>query len=247
MFFYCLQHHYFIITNLRNPFEKKNAILTSKAGTSIEVESTSTIQNASPVPSRHLKVINRHNLHVPDPGGSKLTINTAFGSQNIDHGGEETRRSLMPRRVLSSIASSSDEHNRSQCMLNKVRESKSLDPLPVVRNNRPIDLIGQFLRVPRRPTKSLENCDKCGDTIQIIALPEDKMINNNFPNGNLANISLISDENNYAEDAQSPLLNPTTQPVPAIIRRRGGSGFEEPVENDASKRYGLSQVIRSTN
>lgn len=193
------------------------------------MESTSTIQNASPLPSRHLKV-NRHNLHVPDPTGSKLTINTAFGSQIID-ASDDQRRGIRPRRVLSSIASSSDEHNKSQGMLNKIRGSKSLDPLPLAKNKQAaVDLIGQFINVPKRSTRSLENCDKCGGDIQIIAIPEDKLMNNNFPNGNLVN------DVGYREDVEAPLLA-VPQNI-TMMRKRGGSNVDDGLgENDNSKRY----------
>lgn len=199
-------------------------------GTSIEVESTSTLQNSSPLPNRHSK-LNRHNLHVPDLG-SKLTLNTAFGSQYIEP--NEERRAPRPRRVLSSIASSSDEHSKSQGMLNKVRESKSLDPIPLISSNKLIEKSTELLPVVKRSTRSLENCDKCGDGIQIIAIPENRLVNNNFPNGNIVNIS--QEENlNFIEDAQVPLLNPTTN-VMVLHRRRVGSGGEDTLEEHASKR-----------
>lgn len=102
------------------------------SGTSIDIESSSTLQNYSPVvQARHFLKVNRNNLHVPDPGGSKLTINTAFGSQIIE-APEEGRQKPRPRRILSSIASSSDEPHKSFGWLNKARESKSWDPLPFV-------------------------------------------------------------------------------------------------------------------
>lgn len=169
--------------------------------------------------------INRHNLHVPDSGS------TAFGSQYIEP--TEERRGLRPRRVLSSIASSSDEHSKSQGMLNKVRESKSLDPLPLV-HNRLLEKSNELLPFIKRSTRSLENCEKCGDNIQIIAIPENRLLNNNFPNGNIVNIS--QEENvNFIEDAQVPLLNPTTNAM-VLHRRRIGSGGEDTAEEQASKR-----------
>ncbi|KAJ8981638.1 hypothetical protein NQ317_000866 [Molorchus minor] len=206
-------------------------------GTSIEVESTSTIQNMSPVPNRYHLKVNRHNLHVPDPVGSKLTINTAFGSQIMEVS-QETRRSVRPRRILSSIASSSDEYNKSQGMLNRMRESKSLDPLPIGKH-KAIELIDKFLKAPTRSARSLENCDKCGD-IQIIAIPDDKLMNNNFPNGNLVNITL-DETNNYMEDVQVPLLNANQNP--AIIRRRGGSAVDDIPESDFSKRWRSLETV----
>ncbi|KAJ8947966.1 hypothetical protein NQ318_021064, partial [Aromia moschata] len=172
----------------------------------------------------------RHSSVPRDPIGSKLTINTAFGSQIIE-APEESRRSVRPRRVLSSIASSSEEHSKSQGMLNRVRESKSLDPLPIGKNSKAMDLIDKFLKAPARSTRSLENCDKCGD-IQIIAIPDDKLMNNNFPNGNLVNIT-TDDTNNYMEDVQVPLLN--TPQNPAMIRRRGTSAIDDIPESEFSK------------
>ncbi|XP_074026495.1 receptor-type guanylate cyclase Gyc76C isoform X3 [Leptinotarsa decemlineata] len=207
-------------------------------GTSIEVESTSTLQNSSPAPTRHPK-INRHNLHVPDPGGSKLTINTAFGSQLIE---EENRRVVRPRRVLSSIASSCDEHQKSQGLLNRIKESKSLDCLPLRKSNKPSDLIEKFLKGQRRSAKSLENCDKCGE-VQIFAIPEDKLMNNNFPNGNLVNIPSYCAKSGL-EDVHVPLLNPTQHPV--IVRRRGGSAIDDTSESEFSKRWHSLEAVSAS-
>ncbi|XP_057667312.1 receptor-type guanylate cyclase Gyc76C-like isoform X1 [Diorhabda carinulata] len=203
-------------------------------GTSIEVESTSTIQN-SPLPIPHLR-LNRQNLTVLDPGGSKLTINTAFGSQLIEVPEENKKQ----RRVLSSIASSCDEHQRSQGMLNRIRESKSLDPLPFTKSNKPSELFDKFLKGDRRSRRSLENCDKIGE-IQIIALPEDKLLNNNFPNGNLLNFPR---DNVYGEDVQAPLLNIANHPV--SIRKRGGSAVDDLPESDFSKKWRSLEAVSTS-
>lgn len=199
-------------------------------GTSIEVESTSTLHNSSPLPDRRFK-INRHILQVPD-ADSKMTINSTFGSQFIDPNELENRRGLRPRRVLSSIASSSDEHSKSQGMLHKIRESKSFDPLPFIR--KPPEVTNKFIYTPKRSTKSLENCDKCGD-IQIIALPDNKLNNNNFPNGNIINVS-DDDNTMLMEDVKVPLLCNDFNPQ-IIHRRRRGSGSDEGIEEHATKRW----------
>ncbi|CAH1099339.1 unnamed protein product [Psylliodes chrysocephalus] len=206
-------------------------------GTSTEVESTSTIQN-SPVPAQTQR-LTRHTLTVPDSGGSKLTINTAFGSQLIEV--PEENRKPRPRRVLSSIASSCDEHQRSQGMLNRIRESKSLDPLPFFKGNKPSELMERFLNGERKSTRSLESCEKCGE-IQIIALPEDKMTNNNFPNGNL-----FPQENvhHYMEDVQAPLLNAVQQNI-ASIRRRGGSAVDDLPESEFSKKWRSLEAVSTS-
>ncbi|KAJ3622095.1 hypothetical protein MTP99_002624 [Tenebrio molitor] len=171
----------------------------------------------------------RRHSSVPRDQGSKLTINTAFGSQIIES--DESRRGLRPRRILSSIASSSDEQKKSQNMLNKIRESKSLDPLPLIRTKPDVVVDGKLVEVGKRSTRSLENCDKCGE-IQIIAIPEDKLINNNFPNGNV--LSVPPDEHGFVEDVQVPLLNATHHPA---VRRRGGSAIDDTLQNNTSKRW----------
>ncbi|KAL1497774.1 hypothetical protein ABEB36_008675 [Hypothenemus hampei] len=202
-------------------------------GASIDIESSSTLQNNSP---QHFLKVNRKNLHVPDPVGSRLTINTAFGSQVLDPNEEQVRQKPRPRRVLSSIASSSEEPHKSIGGLCKIRESKSLDLLPFTMKpaNKPLDLLDSVRNCKRRSTKSLDNCDKCGD-IQIIAIPKDKLVNNNFPNGNLLNMTPEEQQHNFIEDAQVPLLNPPKVHNTLIIRRRGGSDFNDFPGNDYSK------------
>ncbi|XP_044753115.1 receptor-type guanylate cyclase Gyc76C-like isoform X2 [Coccinella septempunctata] len=201
-------------------------------GTSIEVESISTIQNSSPLPSRHLKV-NRHNLIVPEHNGSKVTINTAFGSGIIEVP-EDNKRGLRPRRVLSSIASSCDESNRSQLI--KIRESRSLDPIPPTKN-KILDPINKLLR-SNRSTRSLDNCEK-GSKIQIIAITDENLVHN-YANGNV--LACSNEDNSLMEDVQIPLLN-TNAANPTIIRKRGGNGFEDIIdneENDTSKRFQMA-------
>ncbi|XP_049824227.1 receptor-type guanylate cyclase Gyc76C-like isoform X2 [Aethina tumida] len=183
--------------------------------------------------SRHPSIIGgfggmnsrRHSSVPRDTVGSKLTINTAFDSQLIEVP-EESRKGLRPRRVLSSIASSSDEH-KSQGMLNRIRESRSLDPLPLAKIKQ-LD-VAPVINMPRS-TKSLDNCENCGD-VQIIAIPEDKLLNNNFPNGNVTR----HEDNSWLEDVEVPLLNPTQQKQ-ISVRRRGGSTFNDCFENDTSNK-----------
>lgn len=140
------------------------------------------------------------------------------------------------RLLIRFSASSSDEHNRSQGMLNRIRESKSLDPLPIGlgKPNIPTDLIDRFLQSTRRSTKSLENCDRCGD-IKIIAIPDDKLTNNNFPNGNLLNARLNLDDGiPGVEDVEAPLLDGSQNP--SIVRKRGGSAIDNVPDNEFLKR-----------
>lgn len=205
----------------------------------MDVESNSTIFNSSPIPNRHINKINRNALHVPDIG-SKGTVNSTFGSQVIEVNNLDGRKGLRPRRVLSSIASSCDEPSKSQGALNKVRESKSLDPLPLVKTKN-FQIANMFLHPAKRSTRSLENCDKCGD-IQIIAMPEDKLFNNNFPNGNIIDIS--QDDNvSVVEDVQVPLLHSDINPI-IIHRKRCGSGMDESNEELISKKWRSLESVR---
>ncbi|XP_018335565.1 receptor-type guanylate cyclase Gyc76C [Agrilus planipennis] len=184
-------------------------------GTSID--STSTVHNASPVPSRFssFKASNRLALQVPD-SGSRLTINSAISQafENVEQLGG--RRGIRPRRVLSSIASSCDEPVKSQGFLNKIRESRSLDPLPLVKTKQK-ELSSQFIEALRRSTRSLENCDKYGE-VQIIAIPEDRLVNNNFPNGNVLNPQQQEEDFCLKEDVKEPLLQ--SNPNTTILHRR---------------------------
>lgn len=94
-------------------------------------------------------------------------------------------------------------------------------------------MIDSFLKGNKRSTRSWDNCDKCGD-IHIIAIPTDKMVNNNFPNGNLLNMTQ-EEQHGFIEDAQVPLLNPPKVQNPVIVRRRGGSDFNDARGCDCSK------------
>lgn len=151
----------------------------------------------------------------------------------------ESRKGLRPRRVLSSIASSCDEPSKSQGALNKVRESKSLDPLPVVKTKN-LHIANMYHQAAKRSTRSLENCDKCGD-IQIIAIPQDKLLNNNFPNGNIIDIS--QDDNVSLEDVQVPLLHGDINPT-IVHRKRCGSGTDEGNEELISKKWRSLESVR---
>lgn len=166
---------------------------------------------------------------------SRLTINTTFESQPCDH----PNCNVKSRRLLSSIASSSDEPTRSQGLLNKLRESKSLDPLPVVKVKQ-TNLPQLFLKVPGRSTKSLdiETCDKCLLSPQPFNDIVHQMVNNNScPNGNIVRVSR-EDCASLEEDAEAPLLH--SNPNPTIVhRRKVGNGTDDGgnAEDKAMKRW----------
>ncbi|KAF5298140.1 hypothetical protein FQA39_LY02564 [Lamprigera yunnana] len=202
-------------------------------GTSMEVDSNSTVHNSSPLPSRHLyNKLSRHILQVPDVDSS-TTVNSTFGSQIEE---KESKRILRPRCVLSSIASSSDDH-KSVTVLNKIRESKSLDALPLVKNREKV-MSQQLLQLLKQNTKSLENCDKCGGNFKIIAIPDNRFTNNNFPNGNVVNLK-CSDRT--VEDVEQPLLHQIVSPT-IIHRRKIGNGMDDEDEHMLKKWKSLETV-----
>lgn len=196
------------------------------------MESSSTVHHSSPLPSRHAyNKLSKHILQVPD-GSSSISINTTFGNLVSDQP-EQNKRIVRPRRVLSSIASSSDDH-KSQTMLNKIRESKSLDSLPVIRC-RERGISNQLLQFLKRSTRSLENCDKCGN-FKIFAIPENKFVNNNFPNGNVVNVE-HDDTRSVKEDVEEPLLHNTIINPTIVHRRKIGNGTEDSIEDKVSKKW----------
>ncbi|KAF5306158.1 hypothetical protein FQR65_LT07434 [Abscondita terminalis] len=206
-------------------------------GTSIEVESNSTVYNSSPLPSRHLyNKLTKHILQIPDVESS-TTVNSAFGSQIEEN---EPKKVPRPRRVLSSIASSSDEH-KSTTMLNKIRESKSLDALPIINKTRDKGMSQQLLQQLKSNTKSLENCNKCGANFRIIAIPE-KLMNTNFPNGNVINMKR---NDNATEDVEEPLLQQNVVSPTIIHRRKIGNGVGDDDEHILKKWKSLETVPSS--
>lgn len=200
-------------------------------GTSIDVESTSTLHNTSPIPVRnfHTKRMERLHPYLADVSMSRLSLSTcAFGSEISEtpetFGERSERRPRRTRTVLSSIASSADDHRefaKSQGMLNKIRESRSMDPIPSTTQCQHLE--EPVYRPPRR-SSSLEN----------YKLVENIINNNSFPNGNVVphpeadNLSVGG-----CEDVEVPLLRtPSLCDNIAIIQRRraansgDGEGYE---------------------
>ncbi|KAK9751495.1 hypothetical protein QE152_g4950 [Popillia japonica] len=73
-------------------------------------------------------------------------------------------------------------------------------------------------------------------------MPEDKLFNNNFPNGNIIDIS--QDDNvSVVEDVQVPLLHSDINPI-IIHRKRCGSGMDESNEELISKKWRSLESVR---
>lgn len=220
-------------------------------GTSIDVDSTSTIHNSSPLPSRNFLAKRLERLHalVPDISASKLSLNTcAFGSEISDTAdGFGDRRPRRTRTVLSSIASSADDHKecfKSQSLLNRIRESKSMDPIPSVRNT-PRQVLDISFDLPKR-SSSLENCDNCKIEEPALLMPKN-FNNNSFPNGNVVQQEADSlSVGGGMEDVEVPLLRTPSlcDNITILHRRRPGNGTVSVDEvQPATKRWRSLEVV----
>lgn len=207
----------------------------------MEVESTSTLHNSSPIPVRnfHSRRMERLHPYLVDVSMSRLSLNTcAFGSEISEtpetFGERSDRRPRRTRTVLSSIASSADDHKecvKSQVMLNKIRESRSMDPIPSTTQGQHLE---EPIFHPPRRSSSLENCK----------LVENIINNNSFPNGNLVphaegdNMSVGG-----CEDVEVPLLRTPSlcDNIAIVQRRRANPGVDG--DGNETKRWRSLEVV----
>lgn len=103
-------------------------------------------------------------------------------------------------RVLSTIASSSSTSDYP--LQNVIRESRSLDPFPLDTYKKS-ESPHLCWKEPKKSFRSLENCDKCTRTGSKTNLTG-KVLNNNYPNGNVIIVPHTEDSNN---EAGIPLLS----------------------------------------
>lgn len=103
-------------------------------------------------------------------------------------------------RVLSTIASSSTTSDYpSQSIM---RESRSLDPLPGELWSKKCSSSQLRWKEPKKSFRSLENCDKCTRSDSKTNLTG-KVLNNNYPNGN---VIIVPRVDNSINEAETPLL-----------------------------------------
>ena len=103
-------------------------------------------------------------------------------------------------RVLSTIASSSTTSDYPSQTI--IRESRSLDPFPVDLATKKLDPPQLRWKEPKKSFRSLENCDKCTRTESKTNLTG-KILNNNYPNGN---VIILPPVDNSINEAETPLL-----------------------------------------
>ncbi|XP_076232262.1 receptor-type guanylate cyclase Gyc76C [Calliopsis andreniformis] len=102
-------------------------------------------------------------------------------------------------RVLSTIASSSSTSDYP--FQNIIRESRSLDPFPLELYKR-FESPNFSWKEPKKSFRSLENCDKCTRTSSKTNI-SGKVLNNNYPNGN---VIIVPHTDGSPNEAETPLL-----------------------------------------
>ncbi|XP_043577860.1 receptor-type guanylate cyclase Gyc76C-like isoform X2 [Bombus pyrosoma] len=103
-------------------------------------------------------------------------------------------------RVLSTIASSSSTSDYPFQTI--IRESRSLDPFPLELYNKRFESPNFFWKEPKKSFRSLENCEKCTRTNSKTNISE-KVLNNNYPNGN---VIIVPHTDESPNEAETPLL-----------------------------------------
>ncbi|XP_054008169.1 receptor-type guanylate cyclase Gyc76C-like [Hylaeus anthracinus] len=103
-------------------------------------------------------------------------------------------------RVLSTIASSSSTSDYP--FQNIIRESRSLDPFPLELYNKRFESPNFSWKEPKKSFRSLENCDKCTRTSSKTNI-SGKVLNNNYPNGN---VIIVPHTDGSPNEAETPLL-----------------------------------------
>lgn len=222
-------------------------------------DSTSTLHN-SPLPGARFHGragprLERLPLNVPDLDNSRLSLDTsAFGSEASQSQEILCSRTGRTRTVLSSIASSADEtggRDRSQGMLNRPRESRSMDPIPTSAESVQALSSGSAENSsevwPPRRSSSLDKCVLRGGS-DLVAMSANMSTagdtvsnNNNFPNGNVILEGVGSEGPAVLEvdegdvdlaGAESPLLRSAEgvgggRPITVVHRRRVGDTFAD--------------------
>ncbi|XP_076387211.1 receptor-type guanylate cyclase Gyc76C isoform X2 [Megachile rotundata] len=103
-------------------------------------------------------------------------------------------------RVLSTIASSSSTSDHP--FHNIIRESRSLDPFPLELYSKRFESPNFSWKEPKKSFRSLENCDKCTRTNSKTNI-SGKVLNNNYPNGN---VIIVPHTDESPNEAETPLL-----------------------------------------
>lgn len=176
---------------------------------------------SSPVPrSFNSRKIERSPLYVAD-SVSKTTLENVALSEvetralNITLALDDILIDTRPKfrknaRVLSTIASSSSTSDYP--FQNILRESRSLDPFPLELYKR-FESPNFSWKEPKKSFRSLENCDKCTRTNSKTNI-SGKVLNNNYPNGN---VIIAPHTDGSPNEAETPLLGDESSCVGEVV------------------------------
>lgn len=133
-------------------------------------------------------------------------------------------------RVHSTIASSSSTSDYPV-----IRESRSLDPLPIsseLQSSRRLDSSPRIcVRERKKSFRSLENCDKCTRNRRNSKTEDDiddKVLNNNYPNGN---VIIVPRSDNLTSDVDTPLLSGDGSCVGELVAVKRWRSLDQVVPN----------------
>ncbi|XP_076654349.1 receptor-type guanylate cyclase Gyc76C [Halictus rubicundus] len=185
-------------------------------------DSMSQCGGSSPVPrSFNSRKIERSPLYVAD-SVSKTTLDNVALSEvetralNIKMALDDIFIDTRPKfrknaRVLSTIASSSSTSDYP--FQNIMRESRSLDPFPLELYNKRFESPNFSWKEPKKSFRSLENCDKCTRTNSKTNI-SGKVLNNNYPNGN---VIIAPHTDGSPNEAETPLLGDESSCVGEVV------------------------------
>ncbi|XP_047343121.1 receptor-type guanylate cyclase Gyc76C-like isoform X2 [Vespa velutina] len=175
-------------------------------------DSSSQCGGSSPIPrSLHVRKLERSPLCLTD-SLSKTTLENvplreeaANRAVNIKLALDDFFIDAKPKfrkneRVLSTIASSSTTSDYPSQVV--IKESRSLDPFPFEVYAKRFEQENFCWKEPKKSFRSLENCDKCVRTNSKTDLTG-KVLNNNYPNGNMI---IIPHTDITSNEAETPLL-----------------------------------------
>lgn len=174
-------------------------------------DSSSQCGGSSPIPrSLNSRKLERSPLYLAD-SVSKMTLDNEM-LQDIENRSATIKITMddlyidtRPKfrrnaRVLSTIASSSSTSDYP--FQNIIRESRSLDPFPLEQYNKRFESPNFSWKEPKKSFRSLENCDKCTRTSSKTNI-SGKVLNNNYPNGN---VIIVPHTDGTPNEAETPLL-----------------------------------------
>ncbi|XP_076290712.1 receptor-type guanylate cyclase Gyc76C isoform X2 [Lasioglossum baleicum] len=185
-------------------------------------DSMSQCGGSSPVPrSFNSRKIERSPLYVADSVSKTTLDNVALSEVEtralsiklaLDDILIDTRPKFRKNaRVLSTIASSSSTSDYP--FQNIMRESRSLDPFPLELYNKRFESPNFSWKEPKKSFRSLENCDKCTRTNSKTNI-SGKVLNNNYPNGN---VIIAPHTDGSPNEAETPLLGDESSCVGEVV------------------------------